>query len=105
MRRLAGTALTLALRDISPRLMCHLSDSRLIYTVLTLITFRPPVPPDASSWADTMSLPAPAPLSPTDAPPPQADDVGAYKLYKWRFVGLVGIVRHFSRNCADAPLG
>ena len=52
-----------------------------------------------------MSLPAPAPLSPTDAPPPQADDVGAYKLYKWRFVGLVGIVCHFLRDCADALLG
>ena len=61
---------------------------------LIAICDLPSTPPTPT---DTMSTSDPAPSS-KDAPPFQANDVSGYKLYRRRFAGLLGIVRHFLRD-------
>ena len=48
---------------------------------------------DSTARADSTSALFPIPSSMT-APAPQENDPSVYKLYKWRFVGLFGMVRH-----------
>lgn len=62
------------------------------YLFLTISNWS--FPPHADSWADSMPTPSPAPAPSPTNPPSQANDAHEYKLYKRRFVGLVGMVRY-----------